>query len=133
MRAVFDTNVLISAALFKQSVPRQALDKALREGVVLISDETQAELEEVLSRPKFDKYLTSTERLQFLTLFIEVAVQVVTTEVVVGSRDPKDNKFLSLAVNGQATHLVTGDQDLLGLHPFREVAILTPDTLSGAG
>jgi predicted nucleic acid-binding protein len=41
-------------------------------------------------------------------------------------RDPKDDKFLELAVSGAACCVVTGDQDLLALHPFRSVSILTP-------
>ena len=41
-------------------------------------------------------------------------------------RDPKDNQFLELAVNGQADFIVTGDEDLLVLHPFRAIPILTP-------
>lgn len=43
-------------------------------------------------------------------------------------RDPKDDKFLEVAVNGQATSLMTGDQDLLILHPFRSIPIVTPRT-----
>ena len=41
-------------------------------------------------------------------------------------RDPKDDTILEVAINGKATHIITGDQDLLELHPFRGVAILTP-------
>lgn len=41
-------------------------------------------------------------------------------------RDPKDDKFLELAVSGNADVIVTGDKDLLALHPFRGIAILTP-------
>ena len=41
-------------------------------------------------------------------------------------RDPKDDKFLEVAVHGQADAIVTGDQDLLNLNPFRGIAILTP-------
>ena len=44
---------------------------------------------------------------------------------IVACRDPKDDKFLDLAVSGQATHLVTGDPDLLALHPFRGIDIVT--------
>jgi predicted nucleic acid-binding protein len=44
----------------------------------------------------------------------------------VACRDPKDDKFLSLAVCGRATHLVTGDADLLALNPFEGIRIVTP-------
>lgn len=40
-------------------------------------------------------------------------------------RDPKDNKYLELAVNGQAESIITGDQDLLILHPFQSINIVT--------
>ncbi|BAY06468.1 putative toxin-antitoxin system toxin component, PIN family [Anabaena cylindrica FACHB-243] len=40
-------------------------------------------------------------------------------------RDPKDDKFLEVAINGNATHITTGDKDLLELHPFRGVDIIT--------
>jgi len=48
------------------------------------------------------------------------------TEVLLECRDPKDNKFLELAVSGGATHLISGDNDLLVLHPFRGIQIMTP-------
>jgi len=41
-------------------------------------------------------------------------------------RDPKDDKFLEVAVDGRADAIVTGDHDLLELHPFHGIAILTP-------
>ena len=49
-------------------------------------------------------------------------------EVVTDCRDPKDNKFLELALIGKATHIVSGDEDLLVLHPFRGISILTPQS-----
>ena len=48
------------------------------------------------------------------------------TAEVSACRDPKDDKFLELALSGAATHLISGDDDLLALHPFRGVAILSP-------
>jgi predicted nucleic acid-binding protein len=48
------------------------------------------------------------------------------TEMIEACRDPKDNKVLEVAVNGQATCIVTGDEDLRILHPFRGIPILTP-------
>ena len=47
-------------------------------------------------------------------------------ERVTACRDPDDDMFLEVAVNGRATHIVTGDKDLLALHPFRGIPILTP-------
>ncbi|MCI0711646.1 MAG: putative toxin-antitoxin system toxin component, PIN family [Chloroflexi bacterium] len=125
-RVVFDTNVLVSAALFRKSVPGQAFEKALLEGDVLVSKDTNMELVEVLDRPKFDKYLTRSERLQFVSLFLEAAITIAVSETIIECRDPKDNKFLELAISGNATHIVSGDDDLLELNPFREITILHP-------
>jgi predicted nucleic acid-binding protein len=65
------------------------------------------------------------ERLAFLATLVREAELVVVTAVVTDCRDPKDNKFLELALSGKATHIVSGDEDLLVLHPFRGVLILT--------
>ena len=125
-RFVFDTNAIISAALLKQSVSRKALDKALREGEVLVSAETIDELNQVLGRSDFALYVTEGERLEFLAILFREA-ELVDVGVHVGEcRDPRDNKFLELAVNGAATCLISGDQDLLVLNPFRGIRIVTP-------
>ncbi len=127
-RFVFDTNVLASAALRRHSIPRQALDHALERGVVLVSEATVREFQEVLFRPQFDKYVTEQTRLLFLTTFLSQAEVVDITEQVTVCHDLRDNKFLEVAVNGNATCIVSGDEDLLVLHPFRTVPIVTPRT-----
>ena len=48
------------------------------------------------------------------------------TAAVSACRDPKDYKFLELALSGAATHIISGDGDLLALHPFRGITILSP-------
>ena len=123
---VFDTNVIVSALLLKQSVSRQAFDKAFRQGKLLLSLATINELNEVLKREKFNKYVRENERIQFLTALVREAILVEVNETVTECRDPKDNKFLELAVSGQATCIVSGDKDLLILHPFRGTPIMTP-------
>jgi uncharacterized protein len=124
---VFDTNVLVSALLFAQSRPRQAFDEALAHGQILTSLEMLSELDDVLSRPKFTRYLLQEERARFLQAFIQQAVLIAVTEHIDVCRDPKDNMVLELAVSGGASHIVTGDGDLLGLNPFRGIAIASPD------
>lgn len=126
MRAVFDTNVVVSAALLARSTPRQAFDKALDEGTLLISLPVLLELIEVLSRPKLDRYVTEHERMLFLLLLLKEAELVEVTEHVTECRDSKDNKILELAVSGAADFVVSGDGDLLVLHPFRGITILRP-------
>ena len=79
----------------------------------------------MLGREKFDRYITREDRERFLAAFIGAAKFIEITEHVSACRDPKDDKFLELAVSGQATCIVTGDDDLLVLHPFREIPILS--------
>jgi putative PIN family toxin of toxin-antitoxin system len=93
-----------------------------------VSDETIAELDDVLHRPKFDKYVSETQRLEFLAALVREAELIDVVDVITDCRDPKDNKFLELALSGRASHVVTGDTDLLVLHPFREIAIVTPQS-----
>ncbi|ETW95605.1 MAG: DNA-binding protein [Candidatus Entotheonella factor] len=125
MRVVIDTNVAVSAVLLPRSVPRQAFDRAMAHGTVLISSATVAELNDVLRRPHFDRYVHEDERLEFLATLVRDAELVIVTEVMTDCRDPNDNKFLELAVSGQASHIVSGDEDLRVLHPFRSVQIVT--------
>jgi len=125
-RFVLDTGVLVSAVLLPRSVPRKAVDFAFAHGIVLASADTIGELDEVLRRSKFNRYLLEEERLMFLSGFIRDAEMVNVTERVTECRDPKDAMFLELAVSGSATCIVSGDSDLLVLNPFRGVSILTP-------
>jgi putative PIN family toxin of toxin-antitoxin system len=124
-RFLLDTGVIVSAVLLPRSVPRQAVDLAFARGIVLASADTIGELDEVLRRPKFNRYLREEERLLFLAAFIRDAKVVEVTERLTECRDPKDDKFLVLAVSGNATCIVSGDDDLLVLNPFRGMAILT--------
>lgn len=126
LRVVFDTNILVSAALSKRSTSRQALRQTQTHGVVLSTIETLEELEEVLYRSKFDRYLDDEDRVDFFKEYLERIEPVVVTEAIAECRDPKDNKFLELAVSGNASHIITGDADLLVMNPFRGISIVTP-------
>ena len=125
-RLVLDTQVLISGALSITSKPAQALETAISTGDLLASIATLRELTEKLLSPRFDAYV-SRDRREALLLRLSPLVQIVTIlQTFHASRDPKDDKFLDVAVNGRADVIVTGDGDLLALHPFRGIAILTP-------
>jgi putative PIN family toxin of toxin-antitoxin system len=126
LRFVFDTNVIVSALLLRQSVSRQAFDKALEQGTLLVSQATIDELNEVLRRKHFDKYVTEDERIEFITALLRKATLVETMKPVNVCRDPKDNKFLELALSGKVSCIISGDEDLLVLHPFQGIPILTP-------
>lgn len=126
MRCVIDTNVIVSAAVFSPSVPRQAVSRALRGGLLLFSEYTMKELQEVLFRSKFDHYVSRKERTLFLAQLGSVAEFVPIIQLVRECRDPKDDQFLELALNGRADVIITGDADLLRMHPWREIAICSP-------
>ncbi len=127
-RCVVDTNVIISAALFAGSTPYQVLELLLAEGLFLASTETMAELERQLRRAKFDRYTSQQDREALLAVIRSNTAEVLIAEQIAACRDPKDDKFLEVAVAGQADAIITGDEDLLVLHPFREISILTPAT-----
>lgn len=125
-RIVVDTNALVSRLLLPRSVPGNAVRKAADTGQLLVSEATLAELADVLARPKFAPYVTIQDRQQFIRLLGRVAELVPITHTIRACRDPKDDKFLEVAVNGEANVIVTGDKDLLALNAFRKIAIVTP-------
>jgi putative PIN family toxin of toxin-antitoxin system len=125
-RLVVDTNVLVSRLLFRHSVAAEAVRLAMSRSQLIVSSETLLELEDVLSRPKFNLYLTPADRLQFFHRLRRAAVYIDKVAEVSACRDPKDDKFLALALAGHANMILSGDQDLLVLHPFRGIKILTP-------
>jgi uncharacterized protein len=126
LRLVFDTNIIISAMLFEGSKPSKAFSVGIKQGVILFSSSTLSELENVLWRKKFDPYISHEKRKQFLFSFILYSTPVEINETITECRDPKDNKFLELAVCGKADFIISGDKDLLVLSPFRNIQILTP-------
>ncbi len=124
--AVCDTNTLVSAALIPDCVPAQAVAKLQRAGRLFFSVDTLEELHAVLRRPKFTKRLPAEDRAAFLDLVTGQADLIEVSTHITACRDPRDDKFLSLALAAGASHLITGDADLLALHPFRTLQILTP-------
>jgi uncharacterized protein len=125
-RIVADSNVLISGLLLPSSVPGQAVRKAVAKELLLVSEATMNELADVLARARFDHYISLEDRKQFLRLLGRLAEFVPIIYPVRECRDPKDDKFLELAINGRAELILTGDEDLLMMNPWRGVAILPP-------
>ncbi len=97
----------------------------------LISEATLEELADVLARAKFDSYLTVGERQEFLRLLDRIAVMVPIIHTIRACRDARDDKFLELAVNGEASLIITPDSDLLELDPFKGIPIITPASYLG--
>ena len=125
-RVVFDTNVLISGLLSGTSTPARALEAAIRNDELVATADTLRELMTKLLSPKL-MVTSARERRDALLLRLAPLVEIVAVaEPVCASRGRKDDKFLEAAVNGRAAVVVTGDRDLLDLHPFRGIAILSP-------
>jgi putative PIN family toxin of toxin-antitoxin system len=125
-RIVIDTNIYVSRFLREASVPGQAVARIWRETIPLISIAAWEELRVVLMRPKFAPYVKPGKLEPFLTEVWDYAEHILPSSIIRACRDPKDDKFLELAVDGRADGFLTGDKDLLALHPFRGIPILTP-------
>lgn len=130
-RVVLDTSTLIGAVLRPQSVPRQAFLTTVAGATICASPATLAELEQVLMRDKFDRYLDRAARGDFLILYRSHARLFPVSEAEEMAlpqpcRDPRDNKFLALALYCSADALVSSDDDLLTLNPYQGILILTP-------
>jgi putative PIN family toxin of toxin-antitoxin system len=123
--AVTDTNVVVSAIVSPRSVPAIALESLRKHFKILATFETLAELHEVVIREKFSK-VPLADREALFTEYMEAVEIIRPTILVKACRHPKDGKFLSLAVSGGANLILTGDNDLLVLHPFRNIDILKP-------
>lgn len=124
IRIILDTNLWISFILTNDY---SRLDTILRNKNIqlLVSIELLEEFIEVAQRPKFRKYFSG-EDLSLLVSLIEKNAEIVAVKGnVQACRDPKDNFLLSLALDGKATRLITGDKDLLVLNKFRNTKILT--------
>jgi putative PIN family toxin of toxin-antitoxin system len=124
MRLVIDTGVLVSYLLADESPLARTVDQMMRSHTALYSAETFAEIVEVLRRPKIARYIDAGRADATLLYLRGLGEMVDITETIVACRDPRDDKFLSLAVSGRADCIVSGDADLLVLHPFRGIPIL---------
>jgi uncharacterized protein len=127
MEVIFDNNVLISAALLKDSIPFKAFEKALSQHTLIRSYDLLSEFRNTIFKPKFDKYFVDDlAREDFVMSFIIASKDIKVTSHVYICRDPKDNMYLELALSGNASIIVTGDGDLLVLNPFCNISIITP-------
>lgn len=127
--AVIDTNVFLSAALVPNGAPAQLLDVLMQVGKLVFSQATFSEVQTRIWRPKFDRYLSIERRRNLLTLAHAAAVWVeIPSELAQHrfSRDRDDDSFIHAALAAEATRLITGDDDLLSLHPLGTLHILTP-------
>lgn len=124
LRVVIDTNIFISFLINRDF---SKLDKIIIEGkaVLLLSEELLDEILTVLNRPKFKKYFSKKDIDILIDFLTEFGLLIKVKSKVKISRDHKDDFLLSLAIDGKATHLITGDADLLILKKVKKTAILT--------
>jgi putative PIN family toxin of toxin-antitoxin system len=125
-RVILDTNVLLSRLLLPNSTTARGVRRFLDRAQPLVSEETLRELAETLSRSKFGPYVSLPDRQRFFELFARMAEWVPVTTTIRQCRDPKDDEFLQLAVDGKADWIISVDKDLLELSPFQSTSILTP-------
>lgn len=129
MRVVIDTNIWVSAVIRPRGVVGRLIPLLRTDSYTpLFSTETLKELVQVLGRPRFQqKYgLGNSDIRVLVALLMEYGEIVEPTRNIIASRDLKDDMFLEIAVAGGAAIIVSGDRDLLVLHPFAGIPILTP-------
>ena len=125
MRVVIDTNVFISAGLKHGSPPSNTVHLAVKHDLLLKSEATEQELFITLARPRLAVLIPSLFQ-DWLRDVLDSAELVPISERIAACRDPKDDKFLEVAVCGRADLIVSGDADLLAINPFRDIPIVTP-------
>jgi uncharacterized protein len=125
-RVVLDTNVLVSALLFRGKVSRLAALWQQGRLVPLLSKETFGELRKVLTYQKFslDQEEIGAILEDAILPFFEIVDPVEPIKGV--CTDPDDDPFIACAVSGEAAFVVTGDAQLVGLRQYRTVKFITP-------
>lgn len=123
---VFDASTLVSADLKANSIPERALLRAEEVDVFALSAAVDGEFAEVLDRPKFAHAIPLARRDRFLKILRDAAIWFNPAVRVTDCRDPKDDKYLELALAAGAEIIVSSDDDLLVLHAWRGVRILNP-------
>ena len=119
-KIVIDTSSLIAACIYPNREPAFILKQALLRFQFVASLQTKGELEEVLKRPKLDKWQTFEFRMAWLESYLKNLDIYTPKRFFTNSIDPKDNKFLDIAVESNASAIICSDDHLLSLHPFRE-------------
>jgi putative PIN family toxin of toxin-antitoxin system len=124
IRVVLDTNVLISALLFKGELSRIVGLWQKGKIVPVISKETFDELRTVLEYPKFSLFRTEIKSLVEYDILPFFEVVNVSKHVKGACRDPGDDKFISCAISASADWIVTGDKDLSDLKKYQSIRII---------
>ena len=134
MIVVLDASTFVSAALKADSLPEQALLRAVEPpNRLILSRAVEDEYREVIFRPKFDRFVSIERRQRILDIVVVAAERVEPTETVRECHDPNDDKYLALAAAGRADVIVSSDRHLLSMHPWRGIRILSPANFLALG
>lgn len=130
VRAVVDTNLIVSGTASPQGTPHDLLESWRRGDYILVTSiSILEEIADVLTRPAIREYFHLSDELiadVIQTLTTRAFVTTGTTTLPATTKDPDDEKFLAAAVEGAATHVVTGDKKhLLSLEEYQGVKIVT--------
>lgn len=123
---VFDTSTLVGVVIRPAGNPNLAFRRALATEGVAVSRALFDELVDVLHRKRLERFVVPDQRREFLGALTALAVRFEPAVPVRDCRDPKDDKVLELALACAARAIVASDADLLVLHPWRCVPILSP-------
>ncbi len=123
MKIIIDTNIWISIFINKEF--QFFIEKILRNDIKIASSIQQiAEISAVLKHPKLSSYINKTFAEEFLLLFLK-AVEIVEPKIkITDCRDVKDNFILEAAFSGNIDFIVTDDEDLLVLDPYKQIRIV---------
>ncbi len=125
VKCVVDTNVLISAALTTKGAPFRVVEHLIQNNALIFSKETISELSSRVTQPKYDKYVSAEDREAYVNNLILSADLVIIDNLIQGCKDRDDDKFLETAAKGDAQFIISGDQDLLTMHRFEGIDIVT--------
>jgi uncharacterized protein len=129
MRVVIDTNVWLSALLWggQPSIILQLIEQ--KQIQAISSENILTELTDILQKPKLKKRLIQLKITadEIVIIAKRLMTLVVIEEVIIPElRDPKDQMILATAIAGDAQIVISGDKDLLVLHPYGNISILLP-------
>ncbi len=129
-KIVFDTNVLISATLWDNSVAQKFLFKCIKENVqIFSSQEIIEEYKEILARDFDYKEQETGEILERVLQFVTLVTPSKKVDIV--KEDADDNKILECAVESKSEYIVSYDKHLLKLKEFQGIKIVRPEEALG--
>ena len=131
MKAVLDTNVLVSA-LIKAGKPRDLFNKLVKDKQIVLSRAILKEFLEVIEDPKVAKYTSEKDVAVFLkTLKSAARIVQVKSKFKAVKEDPDDDIIVRAAYDSKANYIVSGDKHLLSLGEFRGIRVVTVDEMLG--